>query len=141
MIRLEPLKQGLTDTLEVSAALTMSKAFSGKMHYITEMSVILYLELFLASLLLLLLARILLQTLTQEHQTSLEDIPGPCSAKYTRLCLLETYRLHSRLYPIPHRSQYWWRIRYYSNHHRCGYILSLQVDNCPSETSPGARAA
>ena len=52
----ESLKQAITDTLEVSAAPRNLRVFSGKMHYITEMSVALYLESFLVSLLLMLLA-------------------------------------------------------------------------------------
>ena len=52
----ESLKQALIDTLEVSAAPRNLRVSRGKMHYITEMSVALYLESFLVSLLLMLLA-------------------------------------------------------------------------------------
>ena len=65
------------------------------MHYITDISAMLYLGKLFVSLALLPLAWILVQTLTQGHKTSLEEIPGPWSAKYTRLWLLRAYASRS----------------------------------------------
>ena len=95
MISPESIKQASTDTLDIPAALGILEAFGRMMHYITDMSLALYLEFFVVSILLLLLAQILLQTLTQGHKTSLEKIPGPWSARYTRLWLLQAYSSRS----------------------------------------------
>lgn len=53
---------------EISAAPRISKTFSGKMHYIADMSVTLYLELFLTSLPLLLSTMTLVHMPTQCHK-------------------------------------------------------------------------